>query len=109
MVRSRLASLAFAASFGLVCGCASLCNHSWFGRHDNTSNCGTEATAGCSTCGSVVSDTVVSEGPIRETTPGVTVPPNVITPQSTVPPATEPRLVPQAAPTPYSPTMRQIR
>lgn len=115
MFRARLASLALAANLGLACGCTSLCDrplfggdHSLFGRRESAAPCGT-ATAGCSTCGSVVSDTVVSEGPILETTPGVVVPPAAITPESTVPPIGQPpRLVPQAAPTPYTPAMRQI-
>lgn len=115
MYRARLASLALAASLGLACGCTSLCDHplfggdhSLFGRRDNAAPCATP-TAGCSTCGSVVSDTVVSEGPILESTPGVVGGPPMITPESTVPPLGQPpRLVPQAAPTPYTPTMRQI-
>ncbi len=143
MYRARLVPFALAASLGLVCGCASLSNHPWFGgRKDCCNPCGTSGCnpcgttgcsscgsvgcptcgtvgacptcgATCSSCGSVSGDLLIGEGPVLEGAPITTTPPPGAVPQSTVPPLAQPpvgqppRLVPQAQPTPYTPTARE--
>lgn len=104
MVRLRLATLAVAAGFGLVCGCMSISQCPLLGRFRARSAaecCENGAIAGGE--GPMVDGPVMS-GPVPgDPTLG---PIPSVTPQNTIPPlASPPRLVPQpqAQPAPYAP------
>jgi hypothetical protein len=104
MLRLRLGSLFVAAGLGLVSGCTSLSEHSWFSslRGRSSSACCTGMDAGC--CESAMMDDL---GPVLTPPAGQGAFLSPLTPQNTVPPlspAPQPRLVPQpATPTPYTP------
>jgi hypothetical protein len=98
MLRARLASLALASSLCLVCGCFSLPN-----------NCFSRRQATCPECDTCAATGVVSgfEGPVLvpqdNFMPDMIVPPPPLPGSPTSPP---PRIVPvpQANPSPYTPT-----
>jgi hypothetical protein len=105
MLPKRIAILAVTAGLGLLSGCSSLSECSWFNRF---------RSAGCPECdgfegdaGPVVDGPAVEEaGPAVEPSVPMAPPPREVMPPFEAPP---PRLVPQpqAQPSPYTPTQRK--
>jgi hypothetical protein len=102
MFPKRLATLAVAASLGLLTGCCSLSECSWFHRSRSAAcpECdGFDGGIGPAVDGPVVEEAGPTAGPPVPVAPA----PREVMPPLEAPP---PRLAPQAQPSPYTPAQR---
>jgi hypothetical protein len=116
MLRTRLAAVALAAGLGLVSGCGESCHSSLFSRFRTCSGsagcCPAECASGLEGgYGPACDGPVLDQGapyygqpayPAAPPAGAPAAPPGEVMPQLTAPP----RLVPQAQPTPYTPSFQ---